>query len=411
MSKYILIFFLFVIQLHWANAENVRVRIAKNQNILMFTGDITWKAFHCKLEAFCANASLQKIEPIESRVQNIKIQKLKNRIQVQSTFTDSNTNKLKINTKSFQLPVYLELSSLVYFQKNKIAETNYLYASEQGISLVSSLDLETYLAGVLPSEMPMSWPEEALKAQAVASRTYVYKQMLENKNQFFHVENSILDQVFKFEKLNQINAWTQKVKSVLAETKDKILVVHNKKSITTADIFPTYYHSDCGGFTDTEYRVWLAKPLNKAVKDDYCVLNKSFSWQYKMNLADIKKAYIESTGDQTDANIQKIQIGPLGLTGRVESMYLFFDNQKIRRWLSTDMRKSIGYEKLKSTRFELQQKNQQIVFSGVGAGHGVGMCQHGAKQMSLAKHNFSEILKFYYPKAKLHHLSPKALFL
>ena len=399
-------------------AAQVRVRVADKENHFKFSGRIEWQIFKCSNSL---NSEIKYNDQIKCRV-NSKDKKVLLSGRASQLDIQWKNKKLVFLSKQadqtlrrdLSTPVIIQISSFVLWKNQIISEQNLIYAHpEEALDLVSILDLETYLAGVLPSEMPMSWPEEALKAQAIASRTYVLKQAGINKERHFDVESSILDQVFRFSHQGMSKENQSKLKRVLNATKSKVLFFKNAKLHAKINkfeaLFPSFYHSNCGGHTENEFKVWLGPAVNKSVKDEYCVLDKNYAWKYNLSFAEIQRAYEQTTGEKTNSPLTEVKLGPLSNTGRVDSLYLYFKDNKIRRWLTTDMRKALGYEKLKSTRFAITSNQQTLSFSGKGAGHGVGMCQFGAKQMSIAKHNYQNILKHYYPKAKLVYFESKKL--
>lgn len=126
-----------------------------------------------------------------------------------------------------------------------------LYAKKQRIDVVSILNLEEYLMGVVPNEMPAAWPEEALKAQAIASRSYTMSVINERQHLHFDLEASVEDQVFNWVPKNEsLTRWHQKVKTIISETKGKILS-HNG-----VGIYKAYFHADSGGQTELAKFVW-----------------------------------------------------------------------------------------------------------------------------------------------------------
>ncbi len=120
---------------------------------------------------------------------------------------------------------------------------------------ILKIPLESYLMGVLPSEMPTSWPLESLKAQAVASRSFVLYQMESRRHLDFDVESTIHDQVFRTENMNYTGKYRDKLLKALTETRNEVLLQPGK-GLSPAKIQKTYFHSDCGGSTESSFFVW-----------------------------------------------------------------------------------------------------------------------------------------------------------
>ncbi|MFK8137149.1 MAG: SpoIID/LytB domain-containing protein [Bdellovibrionales bacterium] len=258
--------------------------------------------------------------------------------------------------------------------------------------LIGVLGIEDYLAGVLPAEMPASWPVESLKAQAVASRSYVLSQIRNNRHLHFDVESDVMDQVYR--KMQPENPYYKKIRKVVADTKG--LVIGNRGSVLKA-----YFHSHCGGHTEQSHKVWPGALGFENVQDPYCVSRGQFRWKLDMDYDKLSSVYRNSGGSIQDSKINKLLPGSRNSSGRLENVFVFFDNGKIRRWSATKLRQAVGFSKLRSTKFDVSDSKKGILLTGKGYGHGVGMCQHGARAMAQKGYNYTKILKHYYPYGKL----------
>lgn len=280
----------------------------------------------------------------------------------------------------------------------------------KSFDVIALLPLDSYVVGVLSGEMPLNWPMETLKAQAVLARNYVLKMILQKNNEPFHVENSVIDQVFEFGKKSQ--KMLERAHEAVAATEDLVLV--NKQGEPES----VYYHSHCGGMTTLAERVWVDQknkgaqglaPATKfnssnfkradgiGVKDSFCELSQSYNWQYQIS-ADLleKKLGIDS--------IDKIQLEYSLDDARVEKVVLIKKNSLREKAISIQgnrFRELVGFSLIKSTRFKIAQQNGIYKFEGSGNGHGVGMCQAGAKFLGLQGRTYSEILRHYYPQSDL----------
>jgi SpoIID/LytB domain protein len=257
------------------------------------------------------------------------------------------------------------------------------------LDVVASVDLETYLSGVLPSEMPKSWPLEAIKAQAVASRTYVFKKMKERKALHFDVENSVFDQVFKW----NASEGDPKILQVLKETNHQILIDAKSKVVNT------FYHSQCGGSTEASTAVWGLGGL-KSVKDKYC-LSATKEWEYvvpKEKLSEMVKVALNLSDP---GELMQLGVGRRTASGRADRFVARFSNNEKHFIRGDQMRSILGYGNLKSTRVNVESLDDEWSFKGSGFGHGVGMCQWGAKSMASVGNGYKQILLHYYPESKL----------
>lgn len=261
-------------------------------------------------------------------------------------------------------------------------------------NFLKEIELENYIAGVISKEMSEKWPEEALKAQAVISRTYVIWTKEKNKNCFYDIENSIYHQVFG-------DCKSEKIRKVVYETKGEILLDPDGK------IVPVFFHSCCGGMTTSPSDVWgRTYPYNISLSDYYCKDSPYLNWKKIMT----KKYLSEILGIQ----VKKIEVIERDQSGRVKILQIIDKNDKIKKLSGHEFRLKIN-ERTKvifnnpyvipSTMFEIEDKDDSIIFIGKGYGHGVGMCQYGAKRMAEEGFNYKEILKFYFPNFIIKNLS------
>lgn len=262
---------------------------------------------------------------------------------------------------------------------------------------VVHLPIDQYLYGVMAAEVPASWPMETLKAQAVASRTYFLFKKLGRRNEPYDVRSDILDQVFKLD--------AKKYKSIgraISATHGLVLL-----SDSDSQVFPAYFHSDCGGKTSSEGKVWR-KPTsyNRAVKDPFCKSASKNNWTFRMDrhklLSTLKRAFYLPSGVHLKSILPRVRGA-----NRAHVVDFIFSENIIKRISANDLRKLLGYGRLKSTHFEVSSSWKNVVFKGRGFGHGVGMCQWGAQRWARKGKDYRFILKHYYPEAHLKRMDPK----
>jgi len=277
----------------------------------------------------------------------------------------------------------------------------FLALDKAAIDLVGVLPLERYLVGVLASEMPLRWPEESLKAQAVAARSYSLAVMKEKKSQLFQLESSVKDQVFRHVS-NGIDhdPLIQRAFDAVKATEGQILT--NKKS----QVFKAFYHADCGGATSSAKAVWGFGDASPGAIDPSCPGNPSATWSLQLSqraLTDkLAKILKLSTSEVLVASLSPKALSH-GL--RAEAVEVTLTNGQRQILLADSFRSKVGYSSLKSTQFEVQKNESQygteFVFQGRGFGHGVGLCQWGSRQLAAEHKTYREILKHYYPQAEL----------
>ena len=267
--------------------------------------------------------------------------------------------------------------------KNKYNGTLEILPSKNGVNIIEILDLENYLLGVLPYEMSYSWPIEALKAQAVAARTYTLKSIEDKKlGGDFDLYSDVRSQMYK-------GSFTvyDSVKQAVEETKGQVLTYKGNK-------FYTYYHANCGGHTDPV--PWLKdtiKPLSGNTCG-YCEHAKTYTWKATLNKNTVQQFL---TKNKIAGNFKKIKIGKKFNSGRAKTLVLI-TNKTRKEVPCNDFRIGVGSTVMKSC---FLTKIDGLKLEGRGYGHGAGMCQEGAKGMAQAGKNYKDILKRYYPGSEI----------
>nr|WP_245211356.1 SpoIID/LytB domain-containing protein [Prochlorococcus marinus] len=255
-----------------------------------------------------------------------------------------------------------------------------LFVLDSEILVVNVLGIEKYLSSVVGSEMPTKWPMEALKAQAIASRTYALKQ---KGNSLFDIDSTQRNQVY-----NGLESRTYKTIRAVKSTRS--LVLTYKKKLINA-----LFHSSSGGMTENSQDVWKNKyPYLSSVKD-FDKKNPKFRWQKNFSNKELLNLFPKIGG------LKNIEILNITDTGRVKNVKLYgaYGSDQIS---GVDLRKKLG---LHSTfvRFKLiEEQSKQfpiekgLVVFGQGSGHGVGMSQWGAKYMASKGQKAEKILKHFY---------------
>ena len=287
-----------------------------------------------------------------------------------------------------------------------------VYEDEKGLRMVNELPLEQYLCAVVPSEMPSSYPKEALKAQAVCARTYAVVQMQAQKRKDLgaQVDDSVSFQVYGN------SQETESSNEAVKATEGEILL--NQGMPITA-----YYFSTSHGKTSTD-EVWEASAPSAYLKSVACTYDASepwFQWQTEISmeklLENAKNMYgeiskvqgleIKETGEgdavlnlalQTDQGMREIRS-----EYDIRSLLAPSGNPVIRQ----DGSSVKGGTLLPSAYFTLEESRggdgnlQGYKIVGGGYGHGVGMSQNGAKGMAQAGKSYQEILSYFYQEVEL----------
>lgn len=293
--------------------------------------------------------------------------------------------KYSFEIKDIKAPIEINSNNLSV-NSSSVPPDIVLFPKGNGsVDVIAVLDMEDYLRGVLPSEMPLSWPMEALKAQTIVARSFTEKQILARKENSYQLDSTVNDQVYRYNP--SLNAKEKEnLERALLETNGETLVDN------LGHIVRAVYHADCGGQTEKASQVWGKKEVEFSVKDSKCPSTPYANWEYKLSSEELKER-LKTNFIPKDLNIsaeslsdRALQMEVIGLGGA--------QREKIS---SQEFRRLIGYSKLKSTKFHVQKINDGFLFKGSGFGHGVGLCQWGARAWAKSGLSYKEILKHYFP--------------
>lgn len=252
---------------------------------------------------------------------------------------------------------------------------------------IQNLDLEEYVVGVVACEMPASFNEEALKAMAVAARTYALYKMKGNKE--YDLTSTTKDQCYiniedmKKKWGNSFNKYYKIVSKSVNDTSGEYMTYKDK-------VIESFYFSISNGYTENSENVFSQKL-------DYLVsVDSSWDSKYSYKKATVKYSISEFLKKLNikDKAINKIDIKRYK-SGRVNTIKI---NDK--SFKGTEFRKLLS---LKSTDFEISYNDKEVVINTKGYGHGVGMSQYGANAMAQLGYKYDEILKYYYTGINLVH--------
>lgn len=320
------------------------------------------------------------------------------------------------------------------FNNNSYRDYISVIAKDGKQRVINYVTMQHYLYGVVPYEMPSSWNIEALKAQTIAARTYVKKNMMGSTNKLFDVTDSVSSQVYK-----GINGEKQNSNRAVDETAGIYMKYENV-------YINAVYHSNSGGYTENSENIWNYKvPYLVGKKDDYSLNTKETNWEYAISydkLSEVLNSKFPNLGSvknikilEKTKNNRNIKIKIIG-----ETAEQILEKEEIRKYLGYTNLKSIWYDidfgnsslsfydnvekkvirasmeniyamdkngkkiqvenplniQGKDSKEVYKNESNQVVFSGHGYGHGIGMSQYGAKNMADLGMKYEDILKFYY---------------
>lgn len=275
-----------------------------------------------------------------------------------------------------------------------------LRVSNGNMNVVNRVEIQDYLKGVVPSEMPASNPNdfEALKAQAITARTYALKNLGKYKDLGIDVWATVQDQVYK-----GISGEVELSNKAVEETATFVLTHQNKIAIT-------YFSSTCGGKTEDNSEVWsgVQEPYLKGITDSFggdsfCKESRHYRWTEEFSRKELEQMFTQNLG-KDHGQLYNIKILGRTNSGRISHLQLIFSSETIDIKNPNKIRETFrrNGKILRSAFFksdlELDSKNwiQKVTLTGAGNGHGVGMCQWGAMGMSRKGFTFDKILAHYY---------------
>lgn len=256
-----------------------------------------------------------------------------------------------------------------------------------GLQAINQVSIEAYLYGIISREMPSNWASNALKAQAVASRTYALYIKSKNRLMPYDVEATTESQVY-----GGFDAETRSTNAAVDATRGQVLTRHHQLIIP-------YFHSNSAGHTEEARWVWQVDlPYLKGITDPFSLDIPNGNWQYRLTYS-AASTVLNQAGLNVGA-IKSIKPNSYTPSGRVFDVELESPNGKIII-SANHFRCLLDAKQIRSTFFKIVPQPGGVLLEGKGHGHGVGMSQWGANQMAASGHSYQGILKFYYSGIEL----------
>ncbi|HYG74640.1 MAG TPA: SpoIID/LytB domain-containing protein [Planctomycetota bacterium] len=366
-----------------AGEPAVRVAITKDAPVLRLSTSAA--------EARVFNAANQEIERVPRNTV----------LEIASGPSGLVVNGTRINETQLRLESLNPDVPLRFNDQDIAARLTLIRAKSATLTLVAHLPMEEYLAGVLAGEVPYDkWHSEALKAQAITSRSFAFYQLRKNAGEPYDVESTVMSQVFKSGYKNN-----PVISSALASTRGMILTSGGAP-------FSAYFHSTCGDHTDPSTLVFPDRPAARPftpVTCGFCSGSPAYRWKVTLE----KRVLQEKLSSQFTAKQQLTGVAFLDASGaavgertgplrRVSNVYLKKNDGSTTQLSANQFRLAAGPKELKSMLLEqVVDRGATIEISGGGFGHGAGLCQWGSQGMALAGYNHLQILGKYYAGAGL----------
>lgn len=283
--------------------------------------------------------------------------------------------------------------SIIYFSIEGSKNTTFFSNGDKKIVVkntktneTTKMNLEDYIVGVVAAEMPASFNEEALKAQAIASRTYAVYKMGNNKN--YDVVTDVSNQGYididemKEKWNNDFNKYYEKIKDAVLSTKGQVMYYDGK-------VIASYYFAMSNGYTENAKLVFNEdRDYLQSVSSIYDNESlKNFIVKKELSKEEVCKSLNIECNNLNISNIIRSD------TGRVNNIRIGDKDFK-----GTEIRKLL---KLRSTDFTIEEESDKWIITTKGYGHGVGMSQYGANGMAKEGKTFEEILEYYYKNIEI----------
>jgi len=304
----------------------------------------------------------------------------------------------------FETPILVETDDGYILFENKRYRGKILF--ENGEKVINILKLEDYLLSVVPNEIGVSNPSliESAKAQAICSRSYALRKYIERNNSPFHLYSDIRDQVYLGKDFE--NSWAT---AAVNSTRGMVCVYKDEIALTL-------YHSTCGGITanfkdafpSMDELFYLRSVRCNLNGKDLCKTSPYYSWERKYKKEDfinlLKSNFLKIYGIEAPKDIfQKMEVINKSKDGRIYEIrvsfsenYIILKSNEIRRIFEDPVKGP-----LPSSWFNLIFRGDEVIIKGRGFGHGIGLCQYGARELSRMGVNYEEILKFYFPGTRV----------
>ena len=256
-----------------------------------------------------------------------------------------------------------------------------------------TLSLEDYVAGVLRGEASVESEAEALKALAITIRTYALKNIGRHATHGYDFCSTTHCQRFVTAATGSLV--DGRIAAAVRATEGQVLLDNHAQTIDA------YFSASCGGETANIRDVWGVTPASylRGVRDEYCDAGPHAKWTDTLSRDDLLRALQTDSRTDVGNRLDQVLVSKRDETGRAEFIALDGEHRKtVRGWdFKIIVGRALGWNVLKSSRFEVARSGSNFIFRGSGFGHGLGLCQEGAHVMAARGAGYQKILEKYFP--------------
>ena len=275
----------------------------------------------------------------------------------------------------------------IFIEDNEIKfifkENMKVRVKHEDTGIIDVVPFEEYVTGVLAGEMPTSFHIEALKAQAVAARSYVMKKMEYNKDRDYDVVDTIMNQVYLSDDYLR-SVWKESYNDKINKIKTAVIETKGEYISYNGDVAEAFFFSTSVGATENSGEIFSAQlPYLVSVSSTWDEISPLYSTNKTISLKEFYNLLGLSYSDTL--NVEKIDTTSTGRVNKIKINGNTFTGGQM-----------IDKLNLRSSFFEITKDGENVVINTKGYGHGVGMSQYGAEGMARAGYTYDQILKYYY---------------
>ena len=286
-------------------------------------------------------------------------------------------------------PIFAEFAGVAPASKS----STYVTVNQVSENVTQKMLLEDYILQVVSTEVSVEDQPEALKALAIAARTYALKNLGRHREEGYDFCSTTHCQRF------EANEARSDVATAVRETAGLVLLDRRDQMIDS------YYSASCGGMTANLKSIWKtdAPDYLRGVPDSYCNSGPHYRWTDAIASDKLASALRSDPRTDVGETIRGMTVSKRDRTGRAELLTLVGDRRReISGWeFKLIVGRALGWQVLKSSRFSVSRSGSEFVFRGGGFGHGLGLCQEGSHVMAQRGQSFQQILAHYFPGTKV----------
>ena len=275
----------------------------------------------------------------------------------------------------------------IFIEDNEIKfifkENMKVRVKHEDTGIIDVVPFEEYVTGVLAGEMPTSFHIEALKAQAVAARSYLMKKKEYNKDRDYDVVDTIMNQVYLSDDYLR-SVWKESYNDKINKIKTAVIETKGEYISYNGDVAEAFFFSTSVGATENSGEIFSKQlPYLVSVSSTWDEISPLYSTNKTISLKEFYNLLGLSYSDTLD--IEKIDTTSTGRVNKIKINGNTFTGGQM-----------IDKLNLRSSFFEITKDGENVVINTKGYGHGVGMSQYGAEGMARAGYTYDQILKYYY---------------